>query len=174
MKREFLASSEDKISERALREAGLKLVQPPAILIVVRGMILSHTFPVAITTVAVTINQDMKALKIVTEADSRFVALWFRGVAWAVLAHLVEEAAHGTRAIRMDRWRPFPVVVPPQLEQRAIASFLEEQIRKIDALIQKMREGIDSLKEYRTALISAAVTGKIDVREEGAAPPPPA
>ena len=37
---------------------------------------------------------------------------------------------------------------------------------KIDTLIAKIPEGIVKLKEYRTALISAAVTGKIDVREE--------
>ncbi len=36
---------------------------------------------------------------------------------------------------------------------------------KFDALIAKVREGIERLKEYRTALISAVVTGKIDVRE---------
>ena len=36
---------------------------------------------------------------------------------------------------------------------------------KIDALISRIREGIEKLKEYSTALISAAVTGKIDVRE---------
>ncbi|MEO0109010.1 MAG: type I restriction endonuclease subunit S, partial [candidate division WOR-3 bacterium] len=35
---------------------------------------------------------------------------------------------------------------------------------KIDAAVAKIREGIEKLKEYRTALISAAVTGKIDVR----------
>jgi hypothetical protein len=37
---------------------------------------------------------------------------------------------------------------------------------KLDALISKVREAIDRLREYRTALISAAVTGKIDVRGE--------
>ncbi len=37
---------------------------------------------------------------------------------------------------------------------------------KIDALISKVRDGIDKLREYRTALISTAVTGKIDVRKK--------
>ena len=45
---------------------------------------------------------------------------------------------------------------------------LVNEIAKIDGFIAKMREGIDRLKEFRTALISAAVTGKIDVREEAA------
>ena len=56
--------------------------------------------------------------------------------------------------------------MPPVTEQRVIAAFLDRETAKIDALISKVREAIEKLKEYRTALISAAVTGKIDVREE--------
>jgi len=48
---------------------------------------------------------------------------------------------------------------------RAAAQFLDRETSKIDNLITKTRTSIDHLKEYRTALISAAVTGKIDVRE---------
>ncbi|MBE9224002.1 N-6 DNA methylase [Phormidium sp. LEGE 05292] len=58
-----------------------------------------------------------------------------------------------------------PLSVPPFDEQVAIASYLDRETAKIDALIAKIREGIEKLKEYRTALISAAVTGKIDVSE---------
>jgi hypothetical protein len=57
-------------------------------------------------------------------------------------------------------------VIPPEPEQRAIAAFLDRETARIDALVAKVREAIDRLKELRTALISAAVTGKIDVREE--------
>jgi type I restriction enzyme S subunit len=59
-----------------------------------------------------------------------------------------------------------PLLLPPIEEQTAIASYLDRETAKIDALIAKIREGIEKLKEYRTALISAAVTGKIDVRNE--------
>ena len=58
----------------------------------------------------------------------------------------------------------FPV--PPLEEQKAIAAFLDRETAKIDALVDKNREVIEKLQEYRTALISAAVTGKIDVRNE--------
>jgi type I restriction enzyme S subunit len=58
-----------------------------------------------------------------------------------------------------------PIQCPGRPEQRAIAAFLDRETAKIDALIAKVREAIERLKEYRTALISAAVTGKIDVRE---------
>ena len=54
----------------------------------------------------------------------------------------------------------------PDAEQRAIADFLDRETARIDALITKVREAIGRLKELRQALISAAVTGKIDVREE--------
>jgi restriction endonuclease S subunit len=56
--------------------------------------------------------------------------------------------------------------VPPVSEQVAIADHLEAETAKIDALISKVRQAIDHLAELRIALISAAVTGKIDVREE--------
>ena len=56
------------------------------------------------------------------------------------------------------------VPVPPRPEQRAIAAFLDHEAARIDTLVSKVRDAIDCLKELRTALISAAVTGKIDVR----------
>lgn len=58
------------------------------------------------------------------------------------------------------------IVLPPLPEQQKIAQFLDRETSKIDNLITKTRTSIDHLKEYRTALISAAVTGKIDVRSE--------
>jgi type I restriction enzyme S subunit len=58
----------------------------------------------------------------------------------------------------------FPV--PPKEEQHAIAAFLDRETARIDVLTSKIEESISGLLEYRTALISAAVTGKIDVRKE--------
>jgi len=55
---------------------------------------------------------------------------------------------------------------PSAREQQEIVAFLDRQTARIDALVAKVRDGINHLKEHRTALISAAVTGKIDVREE--------
>ena len=51
-------------------------------------------------------------------------------------------------------------------EQEAVARYLDRESSRIDTLIAKIREAIDRLTELRTALISAAVTGKIDVRDE--------
>lgn len=58
-----------------------------------------------------------------------------------------------------------PVPRPPLSEQHAIAEFLEKETARVDALLAKIESSITLLREYRTALISAAVTGKIDVRD---------
>ncbi len=58
------------------------------------------------------------------------------------------------------------VPVPALSEQRSIAAFLSRETAKIDSLIVKIRQAINYLHEFRTAIISSAVTGKIDSREE--------
>ncbi len=55
---------------------------------------------------------------------------------------------------------------PPQSEQQAIAEYLDKETAKIDSLIEKEQAIIGKLKEYRLALISEAVTGKIDIRHK--------
>ena len=57
------------------------------------------------------------------------------------------------------------VAVPPINEQTTIVAFLDQETAKIDNLIQQAQKATTLLQERRTALISAAVTGKIDVRE---------
>jgi len=58
------------------------------------------------------------------------------------------------------------IVEPPLKDQTMIVQFIEEKTLKIDNYISKIYQKIELLKEYRTALISEAVTGKIDVRDE--------
>ena len=62
--------------------------------------------------------------------------------------------------------RHYRVPFPGTSEQHSITAFLDRETAEIDALIAKVHQAIGYLKEFRTALISAAVTGKIDVREE--------
>ncbi len=57
------------------------------------------------------------------------------------------------------------IPLPPLEEQLAIASYLDRETAKIDALVAKVETTIERLKEYRSALITAAVTGKVDLRE---------
>ncbi|NPV58628.1 MAG: restriction endonuclease subunit S [Actinobacteria bacterium] len=58
------------------------------------------------------------------------------------------------------------ILRPPFEEQNEIADFLREKTEEIEKLIEKIKNGLRRLKEYRSALITAAVTGKIDVRGE--------
>ena len=55
--------------------------------------------------------------------------------------------------------------VPPYIEQEEITIFLDRETTRIDTLISKTQHSIDLLKERRAALITAAVTGQIDVRD---------
>jgi type I restriction enzyme S subunit len=59
---------------------------------------------------------------------------------------------------------PTKAAVPPVSEQRAIADYLDDETAKIDKMMEKVEAAIEKLQEYRIALITAAVTGKIDVR----------
>ncbi len=63
------------------------------------------------------------------------------------------------------------IAVPSPMEQSDIVSSIESQTEKIDLLLSKISSQIEKFHEYRTALISAAVTGKIDVRGEVPAAP---
>jgi type I restriction enzyme S subunit len=58
-----------------------------------------------------------------------------------------------------------PIPLPPVREQVGIAAFRDHETIKIYSMVAKIRERIERLREYRTSLISAAVTGKIDVRD---------
>lgn len=56
-----------------------------------------------------------------------------------------------------------PVLVPPISEQKKITAYLDSATTRIDTLIAKTERSIELLREHRTALITAAVTGKIDL-----------
>ena len=87
----------------------------------------------------------------------------------AIFAQMEAGALGATiRGVNICDLKRASIPVPPRVEQEAIAKFLQREAAKIDALIAKVHEGIEKLKEYRTALVSAAVTGKIDVRDGGA------
>ncbi|MDD5216124.1 MAG: restriction endonuclease subunit S [Methylococcales bacterium] len=81
--------------------------------------------------------------------QERFIS----GAGKATIAHLPAET-----------FRQYRFAYPPYEEQKQISQFLDEQKKKFDALNLRVKEAIELMQERRTALISAAVTGKIDVR----------
>ncbi len=97
------------------------------------------------------------------ELVSRF-GLWslYGGVAAKFIADLSQGStvAH----FNMSDICNIPILLPPLREQKNIADFLDLETSKIDTLTAEAQSAITLLQERRTALISAAVTGKIDVR----------
>ncbi len=70
------------------------------------------------------------------------------------------------QGLNFDELKKLKFLLPPTQEQDKIVEYIERQTQKIDTLITKATEAITLLKEKRTALISAVVTGKVDVRGE--------
>lgn len=163
LKTERLLDTADHISETAIDEGGANLLDAGTVLIVVRGMILARTFPVALTGSRMAINQDLKGLEPSPKMSAEFLAWYLRGTAAESLSRL-DEAGHGTKALRMDAWASLEVSLPPLEEQLVIAEAVELETARIDELSVEADLAIALLQERRTALISAAVTGKIDVR----------
>lgn len=97
----------------------------------------------------------------------KFLLYLFRS---APLMEQVESLMIGStfRRINVGQIHAFWICVPPLSEQVAIAAYLDAETAKLDALVSKVEEAIERLQEYRTALITAAVTGKIDVRKAAA------
>jgi type I restriction enzyme S subunit len=118
-----LEDSEEHISEEGLRASAAKLIQSPAVLFVVRGMILAHTLPVAVTQVPVAINQDMKALQAKPGCRTEFLAYMVRGAESQLLGK-VEIAGHGTRRLQTKHWMVTPIPVPSLKKQDNIVKFL--------------------------------------------------
>ncbi|MBX3721146.1 MAG: restriction endonuclease subunit S [Turneriella sp.] len=61
------------------------------------------------------------------------------------------------------------IPIPPKSEQQSIVEYVNRKSAEMTGLHEKTAQAIDSLKEYRAAMITAAVTGQIDVRNHGAA-----
>lgn len=89
------------------------------------------------------------------------------------IQHFKEEIRRYSKGIWTSRLRLYPdeffliqVPIPPEGEQQAVADFLDREDRHINDFVAKVQDSIEKLREYRTTLISAAVTGRIDVRRE--------
>ena len=80
----------------------------------------------------------------------------------------VDSLTYGVKMPRLspEQFMNLEIPFPDNNEQEKIASFIREETSKLDSFISKIEKSIELLKEYRSALITAAVTGKIDVREE--------
>jgi type I restriction enzyme, S subunit len=96
--------------------------------------------------------------------NNYFLKYWIMGTGCQVQ---LEQLATGSTAlgIKSSKLGQIRISLPPVTAQEEIVLYLDAALSKIDSLIRKAEQAIVLQREHRTALISAAVTGKIDVRE---------
>ncbi len=124
MKVDLISDSEDHVSNSAFSDTSLKAVPANTPIIVVRGMILSHTVPVALTARTVAINQDMKAIDFDSAIDPVF-GLWCLKALQQRILDDVDTAAHGTKRIEMTRLGAIPMHIPSRDQQRQYVQLVE-------------------------------------------------
>jgi type I restriction enzyme S subunit len=154
MKVSRLYDAADHVSERALHN-GTRLAPRGALLMVVRGMILAHSFPVARAERPVAFNQDMKALVVGPDVDSEFLLAWLQANSKRLLAR-ADEATHGTKRMPTKTLFAAQVALPPLDEQRAIAEVLSD----MDAEIAALEARRDKTKALKQAMMQELLTGR--------------
>ena len=98
-------------------------------------------------------------------ADVGYFSHLFKSTAYVQAIQSTSDLVRDGQALRFANFAQVPLPLAPSQEQKEITSYLDERIDRLDRLVGETGTAIRLLKEYRTALISAAVTGKIDVRE---------
>ena len=118
-----------------------------------KEMVASHRFP--------TFQHDA------TVADLDYLLMFLQSEhGWGLMGLNSPGAAGRNRTIRIHSFLEEELPIPPIKEQREIVAFFRTEEHRLQSLSEKVREAIERLRELRTALISAAVTGRIDVREK--------
>jgi len=113
--------------------AGARLLPVGTVFIVIRGMILAHTFPVGVSMAEVAYNQDVKAIVPKQGIMRRYLAYWLSSHSHQFLT-LTTTATHGTKRFDMDELQAVSIGVPPPEEQKQIVTLFDEQQSAIDQL----------------------------------------
>lgn len=155
MKKKYLNESIYQITEKAIGKSSAKLIAMNSIMFVVRGMILSHTFPVAINTETTTINQDMKALTPFISNMEEYLHLILRGSAGSILKK-VKTSTHGTCRLESDVYFNWIVALPPLLEQKAIVAKVEKLLTLCDQLENQITKNQSHAEQLMQAVLKEA------------------
>ena len=164
MKSFWISETQDYVTPKAVNESSTNYVEEGSLLMVVRSGILQRNIPVAINIVKVTMNQDMKALRFNERMKAYYAAYFINGNVNSLLLEWTKEGAT-VESIEHEYLANGLIPVPPIDEQYSIIKSISDQMIRFELLEEKALTGIRLLQERRTALISAAVTGKIDVRD---------
>jgi type I restriction enzyme S subunit len=155
-----IGKSSMNVTKLAVTEGGAKIVPKPAVLMVVRGMILAKRVPVAVTTQPLTINQDMKAFTPRKGIEPEFLANMLCG-AGDELKGRVAIAGHGTCKLESEEWGSLQIPIPPPEKQRAVVAKLNALRGKLDELQRLQREVEAELASFTPALLAKAFRGEL-------------
>lgn len=158
-----VSEAERFVTNAALKECHLPIIEPPAVLIGITGQGKTRGMAAPLTFTA-TVNQHLAYVK--PDQERLGVDFLLRALE-AAYEHLrtESEGVGSTKgAITCGQLGAWFMPVPDIPEQAKIVAFLTGELGKLDALTEEAERGIAYLQERRTALISAAVTGQIDVR----------
>lgn len=161
-----ITEAEQFVTRPALKECHLPIITPPVVLVGITGQ--GRTRGMAATLMfEATINQHVAFVK---PDECRLHIDFLRRVfdmAYQYLRTESDGAGSTKGAITCEQIARLEIPLPSLSEQKSIAAFLETEAEKFDTLTAEANRVIALLQERRSALISAAVTGKIDVRENG-------
>ena len=143
-----------------MRESPAKLIQPGAVLVVVRGMILAHTFPSAVLRVAAAINQDMKALSPSLDLLPDYLCSMFWAYNRRIVQH-VEKSTHDTRKLETRVLLGLKVTIPPLNIQRRIVAYLDGLRNKVDAMRKLQAETTTELDALLPSILDKAFNGEL-------------
>lgn len=154
----LLDSSEKRVSAGAVRSGDAKVFPSGSVLIVSIGATLGKVGHIRRPASA---NQQINAVVPGPRVDGYFLA-YSLSVKVNAMRFLSNASTIGI--MNQEKTKEIWLSLPPLQEQKLITEFLDKQTSVIDTLIQEAAGGVALLQERRSALISAAVTGKIDVR----------
>ncbi len=150
MKRFEIDSSIDKITEKAVSEAKMKLIPINSILMVTRSGILAHTFPVAINTTEITINQDLKAFNVNSEiVNYKFLAYILKGKSQNILKECSKDGTT-VPSVSTEKLMNYMLNIPNLEEQKAIVKKVETLFAiadKMEANIAEAQKRVDKLTQ---------------------------
>jgi type I restriction enzyme S subunit len=160
MKRNLLEASEDKISQKAVVEAGMTLYPAGAVLMVTRSGILQHTFPVALAGVELTVNQDIKVLRPIDGIDPKFVFYLIKSFGEKILSACSKDGTT-VQSIDSEKLETFQFPLPPAAEQSRIVQKLDELLAQVNTLKARIAAIPTLLKRFRRSVLAAAISGRL-------------
>lgn len=158
--KKLICDSSRKITHTGLNNCGASVTPKGSIILSTRAPI-GH---LAISGSDTCTNQGCKTI-VVTQEQFNNSFLYYYLLAFK---EVLQSLGRGSTFIELSssNLKDFVVTCPNPVEQQSIADFLDHMTAQIDELVTKTQKSIDYYQEYRTALITEAVTGKIDVRGE--------